>query len=118
MMQLQNLPRCFGGYLMSPARAARPSAVAPASVTSFDPYLGRPLPFYRDGGDWTQDIGRPVLVGEEGEELAVSPDGRAQLLGSQGPEVVIPQAPARVRPAGTFDIDTEKVRRLRLARRR
>jgi hypothetical protein len=117
MIDFSKQSSCFGGYLMKPnASAAKWGSNAPASVVSGDPYYGRPLPFYKDGGDWTRDIGRPVLVGEEGEELAVGRDGRAQLLGSHGPESVVPQAPATVLPAGTFDV--EKARRMSLARRR
>ena len=52
----------------------------------------------RKGGAWDKYIGRPVLTGEEGFELAVGDDGKVQPLGVGGPELVIPQKPAVVIP--------------------
>lgn len=54
---------------------------------------------FRKGGKWDKHIGEPVVVGEEGKELALAPDGRAQVLGEDGPEVVVPKEPATVLPA-------------------
>lgn len=95
MIDLNNLPVCFGGYLMQPKAAGQPKwdSTAPASLRYNDPYYGRPLPRFEGGGDLTPHLGEPVLVGEA------------------GPELVVPTAPATVLPSGSFD--AERARRLR-----
>jgi hypothetical protein len=72
---------------------------------------------YKDGGDLTPHIGEPVLVGEEGPEATVTPDGRASVVGAGGPERIVPLEPMTVVPNGSvsgldFDRAREK-RRLR-----
>jgi hypothetical protein len=54
---------------------------------------------FRRGGKWDDELGQPVIVGEEGKELALADDGKAQVLGTNGPEVVVPKEPATVIPA-------------------
>lgn len=48
-------------------------------------YMGNSSAFhgFKDGGDWTRYLKRPVWVGEEGPELAVADDGDTQLLGAR-----------------------------------
>jgi hypothetical protein len=64
-------------------------------------YIGNPSAFkgFKKGGRYDDELGRPVLVGEEGKELALADDGSTQVLGAQGPQVVVPQKPGVVVPA-------------------
>lgn len=80
----------------------RPGA-APAPRTGHSAPGGYASGWYRRGGRWDKDIGRPVGVGEEGEELAVGDDGSVQRLGVAGPEIVVPKAPATVIPANVVN---------------
>jgi hypothetical protein len=51
-----------------------------------------------DGGDLTPYLGGPVLVGEAGPEPVVTPDGRATVVGTEGPEKIVPLEPMTVVP--------------------
>lgn len=56
-------------------------------------------PYYKYGGDLTPRLGRRVVVGDgSGPELAVDDLGRAQVVGADGPEEMIPTRPAFVVP--------------------
>lgn len=51
---------------------------------------------FKKGGRWDEEIGEPIEVGEEGPKLALGDDGDAQLLGTSGPQIVVPQKPGVV----------------------
>lgn len=57
-----------------------------------------PLAGLRRGGRVDKFIGKPVEVGEEGEETFVGDDGTTQKIGTDGPEVVVPTKPGTVVP--------------------
>jgi phage-related minor tail protein len=89
-----NVPRLCGGYLgglRSGGRGGVPTSGG--GVHEAGHLFG-----FKDGGDLTPHMGGPVLVGEE------------------GPELIVPTAPATVLPVGTFDF--QRARRKRLERNR
>ena len=51
---------------------------------------------YRHGGRWDKDLGRWVVVGEDGEETLVADDGTTRRLGVGGPELVKADKPGVV----------------------
>lgn len=74
-----------------------PSGAAQLSLTR-DPNVARRLPRFQHGGDVTPHLGRKILYGEGGAELAIDEDGGTQLIGTNGAEVGVPTRPAMIVP--------------------